>query len=736
MTLLCLSMALASTAMAGDGQADTAGSANASTRVLEQMRALRRDDPAAALALGEAHGAGTSFASDEDVALALELVDAAAALGQHARVIQIGTALRTQATLDTEQRLRLLRRLNASIWFARDQARIAELESDLARLVESSDAGIPGEAELWRQLAASYYLMGARDEALRLARFTLSRAPQTPNLTSYATQQIVSAILAQQGHLPEAIEALLEAERIGKALERPEDPALLHNFTGLFVYAKDWPRAIDYASRALALLDANPGAHRLPRESVLNNLGSAYEGMGDLERAEAAYREALEAVRANDQPAGSTLNNLAHVLRLRGKTREALSMLRDAADAMEAAGDTVNTAVVWSNLGATLDELGERQAAADAYARSYALFQDADTVPKRLELYPRMIDNLEALGRHREALALMREFKETSDAFVSVESNQRIAELESAIDLARKESELAELERDKAARQIAFAQLEAREHRQRLIGYGLFAGLITLAILAALKIRESRYRQRINQALERKNAEIEAQHRDLEKLNDTIRRHSEEDALTGLHNRRFVHAFLDRIGGAHAQARRQDHAPTPVLIALLDIDHFKRVNDEHGHEAGDHALMHFGEILRGCAGPTDVVARWGGEEFLWIAPDASLRDAPRLFQRMRERLRQQPLLLQTGTLPLSLSMGYTLFPLWQGQGGDWSLSLRIADAALYRAKNGGRDRCVGFAANGPGPALDDLAAGLTWVDGDELEAHGWLLRIEEDSPSS
>lgn len=706
------------------------------TEVLEQVRALNRDDPAAALESGLAHWSSTTPITGERIELGLELVDAAAALGQNAQVVEIGSLLRTQARLDTRQRVRLLRRLNGAVWVARDAPRVAELEDDLNQLIDTSSTPIPEAMELWRQLAASYYLMGARDHALRVAEQALARGPAEPSMARYGLWQVVSASHAQQGHLPQAIEALIEAERIHKALDQPEDPALLHNFTGLFIYAKDWPRAIDYGQRALALLDANPGRYRLTRESVLNNLGSAHEGMGAIDQAEVFYRQALEAMSAKGlPPSGGLLNNLAHILRLQGKTREALAMLREAAATLESAGDVANSAVAWSNIGATLVELDDRHAAADAFSRSYELFGQSDTVPKRLELYPRKIDNLDALGRHREALALMREFKQTSDDFTSVESNQRIAELESAIDLARKESELVELERDRAAQQIAFAQLQAREQHQRLIGYGMLAALLMLAILATLKIRESRYRQRINHALELKNAEIEAQHRDLEALNATIRRQSEEDALTGLHNRRFVHGFLDRISALQATTRHQGDAPAPVLIALLDIDHFKRVNDEHGHDAGDHALMHVGEILRGCTGPSDVVARWGGEEFLWIGTDTSLHDAARMFQRVRERLAQQPLLLQTGTLPLTLSMGVTLFPLWPDQGSDWSLSLRIADAALYRAKNGGRDRWVGFTATQHAPAADELAAGLTWVDVDELETHGWLVRVEEGESS-
>ncbi|GGZ60551.1 hypothetical protein GCM10008101_13090 [Lysobacter xinjiangensis] len=694
--------------------------------VLATVKVLRKSDPAKALAIGEPVWAA---ATDKNavVELGLELGDAAVAARNEAKAVEIGSALREHAVLTPEQQVRLLKALNGAIWSTKDAKRIAALEADLARLEKTLPADAANVPELWRQLAASYMKMQALDDASRVARLALSKVRKHPDLVEYNANQIIFITAAQQGRMPEAVAAMLEVERVGKALGKPEDPALLHNATGLFNYMQDWPKAVAYGERAVKAWDAKPKPG-LARAEVLNNLGAAYMGAGQRERAEAVYREALASARANGQPVGVSLNNIADVLQQTGRQREALPLLAEAAAEFERDGSIPEAAIVYSNIGANHADLGQRAAAASAFARSLALFKQSDNVPRRLELYPRMIDNLDAQGRHREALALMREFKAANDDFVNVESKTRIGELESAVALARKEGELAQSERDRAAQQARLTALEAASQHQRLMGYGLIAALLLLGALALVKMRESRFRKRTNLELERRNAETLSQHRELEKLNATIRRQSEEDALTGLHNRRYAQDWCARLAATQAEARANGQRIEPVLVMLLDIDHFKRINDVHGHEAGDHALLHFSDVLRSCARGSDLLVRWGGEEFLWVCPNTSASEAAALFERVREQLRAQPLVRASGTVTLTVSAGVSLFPLWPGRVGDWSLSLRVADAALYRAKREGRDRWVGL---GPGRmAAFDACQPEASIEA--LEAQGCLARLGND----
>ncbi len=158
------------------------------------------------------------------------------------------------------------------------------------------------------------------------------------------------------------------------------------------------------------------------------------------------------------------------------------------------------------------------------------------------------------------------------------------------------------------------------------------------------------------------------------------RRHREEartDALTGLLNRR---ALFDRFGAAEL--------PVGTAVLMFDIDHFKRINDRHGHAGGDAALLHFGTILRQNTGNLDAVARIGGEEFCAILRPMTIDHAKALAERIRADFEAHPAHLLSEPIPATVSIGIAT----SGAGESFSSVLQRADDALYRAKDNGRNR--------------------------------------------
>ncbi len=692
---------------------------DAQSDVVAQVKALLDRDPAAAMRLGEPYWQAGPPEGDR-IALGLLLLQAAEALKLDQKVVDIGERL-DKATLSPLQRMHVAAYLTAHIAVTRDASKLKALQDELAGLERQLPDQRETMARLWRQLAAAYYQINNVDEAQRLARIAVSKVPRHPDKVDYDANQIIAIAYIRQGKMPDAIESMLAADRAGKALGMPDDPNLLQNFTGLFVYTKDWPKVIAYGKRALA---AKPSVRS--RVSILVDIAAAHAEQDDVGEAQATYAQALALARANHLPTASILNDLGDMLQKHGHPDQALPLFREAVAAFERTGNKLDAAVAYSNLGATLVDLGQRKAAARAFERSLASFAVSDDVNTRLELYPRMVDNLEALGRYREALALMREFKKTSDQHVTVESNTRVAKLQSVIELERQKRELADAARKQAAQTVRLDLLQAHEQRQRLLDYVMLGALVLLALVTLIKIRESRMRRRLNLELKQKNAQVRAQHRDLAILNETILRQSEEDALTGLRNRRFGQAWLEQTTADQGEAQRQGRRVTPALLMLLDIDHFKRINDTYGHEAGDQALMHFADVLRDCSRQSDVLIRWGGEEFLWVCPNTPLSEAPVLLARLREESLRQPLKLKGNLVQLTVSMGVCAFPLWPDQSGDWVQYLRVADAALYRAKVLGRDRWVGFASGIPPVA--GLQGNIA-----ELIASGALVQLDGDT---
>lgn len=212
--------------------------------------------------------------------------------------------------------------------------------------------------------------------------------------------------------------------------------------------------------------------------------------------------------------------------------------------------------------------------------------------------------------------------------------------------------------------------------------------LALVAISVADYSRTQREIRRLNRDLQQ---EVAARTRALEGMVDRLREFSYQDPLTGLKNRRHFDEIL-----AHeaATARRHD---TPLALVMVDIDHFKRFNDQHGHEAGDAVLAAVGALLREHFRDADVVCRLGGEEFVVIMPGASAAMAEARIRGLLHGIRECRFRHRDTELDgITLSCGIAAWP----EHTDDPLALtRLADEALYRAKHRGRDRSEIYAVS-------------------------------------
>ena len=156
-----------------------------------------------------------------------------------------------------------------------------------------------------------------------------------------------------------------------------------------------------------------------------------------------------------------------------------------------------------------------------------------------------------------------------------------------------------------------------------------------------------------------------------------------EDALTGAQNRRAMDAVLAR------EVARSLRTGSRLSVAMIDIDHFKRVNDDHGHDAGDKLLLHTTMIAKSVLRDADVLIRYGGEEFLIILPDSDTKGAEFVLNRLKQVINKSPLIYESQKISITFSGG--IAQLKTGENGQ-ALVLR-ADSALYAAKHAGRN-CV------------------------------------------
>jgi diguanylate cyclase (GGDEF)-like protein len=170
-------------------------------------------------------------------------------------------------------------------------------------------------------------------------------------------------------------------------------------------------------------------------------------------------------------------------------------------------------------------------------------------------------------------------------------------------------------------------------------------------------------------------------------LQDRLRESSLRDPMTGLYTRRYLDDLAEKLGAGSARRGRR------AALVMCDLDDFKRVNDTYGHDVGDEVLRQTARLLLGSVRASDVLMRYGGEEFLLVLLDVEEGEAMRVAEHVRERVHLDRIEVPAGVLRRTLSAGVSEFPT---DASDLSRCITLADHALYRAKQLGRNRTVRF----------------------------------------
>jgi len=282
---------------------------------------------------------------------------------------------------------------------------------------------------------------------------------------------------------------------------------------------------------------------------------------------------------------------------------------------------------------------------------------------------------------------------QTGDAQGAVSAHTRWRKLEAgrALEVQRVMAGThARFESERRARELAWLKADSelkdaqlRQHDLRLQLGGLL-GVVLVLSSAALLVLQRRVR-RVNQALQSSNRQLQSM--------------SESDALTGLANRRHFQSAV--AGFLH------DGGLAGTLY-LLDMDRFKQVNDAHGHAAGDAALVQTAHRLRGAVGASDLVVRWGGEEFVVLVPPLDAAAAQATAQRLLSAVGGTPVQHAGESVVVTVSIGFASFPLPpDGAPMSWERAIDLVDTAMYLAKAHGRNRACGVLSL---PAGGDRAA--------------------------
>ena len=540
-------------------------------------------------------------------------------------------------------------------------------------LVDTGEQVASARRELLFDMIRAAQLLSRRDEvewAIKRLR-ELEQKPGGAGAEAYAL--LAEATLEfQDGRHPAALEAALQA---GDQLRDAEEPLLrLRGASGLCEVLTDTghaDRAEGDCTRAEALADTVGLAYERARVQNLRLAQRFFQGrfeeaVAHGERAQALAQEAGLATFASLMD-----DNLARLLLELGRAEEALQRSRRALAAEEASGRREHAALSHANVARALMQLGRLQEAVTAAERSVAEGRDLLSDAVLGSSLPVLIDALEAAGQSAGALAASREYVEWLEGHSTARTLQALAELEARYAAAEREREIEALRQQglikalelKASR-AEFERSQESLQRQRLASGFVLLGALSVLVVAALLWRLLRQQR--------------AQAAELARLACT-------DPLTGLDNRRALFERFERVCREPASESAQ-----PGLL-VLDLDHFKRINDRYGHPVGDAVLRDLAELLRRESPAAARVARIGGEEFAVLLDDDSLASARALAERILQSAREyRSNQVEAQGLRLSLSAGLAL----RREGETPEQLYRRADQALYRAKEAGRDRLV------------------------------------------
>lgn len=319
----------------------------------------------------------------------------------------------------------------------------------------------------------------------------------------------------------------------------------------------------------------------------------------------------------------------------------------------------------------------------------------------------------EKMGDYKKALEHYKKLYNDSMELTRTTNSEKVLELQKIYESERKQREIDQLNQKNL---LNHSELKAQRTIITLTAF--LAGIIAIGLFF----------------LYNRNKAIAAANTKLDELNGRLKQQALRDPLTNLHNRRFIGEMQDKLVSTVMRRKNHDEQKNKIGLVLLDIDHFKMINDQYGHDVGDQVLIRVSNDLVKNLRDGDIAARWGGEEFLVILFDTNIEGVRAFCDRILALRSSSPIQLAETTGKVTMSMGYTLIPLGEDSRGNlsWNESVKLIDKLLYIAKDNGRNQAVSLTLARAELSTETKQLLLNsdkHVDYELLKEHGVLLEF-------
>ena len=582
---------------------------------------------------------------------------------------------------------------------------------------EARAGSVQDKAEMLAQLCVAYMNVGRHDKAIATCEELIAFGRQVKDNAALAKGLVrMGYIMYAQKELARSHELIWEAERLANTTDDVELRVRV-GVSSSESYAEDgnFPRALEKAESILAYTRQHGGPVHLV--IVLNSMARLYGRVREYDKGFDALAEATEAAKKTNSPGrmatlkateyglaidtgqmgralkaqmlalelqrkigarklvARSLVNLADCYLKMRDYRNATSYSLRAIEAAQQVNDDVALATARVNLGQTYLSTGHIADGKRSFEAGLATYEKTGDKPELQTVLAEYGEALERAGDLAGAVQAYHRERTLSNELFEMRRQKAMLELQEKYDADKKQRQIELLEREN---QVKSVEIDNRRLQQRV--WWLLAVVMALvAVVVGLLYRKVRH---ANAQLFLKNQELKQQ--------------SVRDPLTGLYNRRH---FQDFMRGHRAIDQRGAGTSGEEMVSalfLLDVDHFKHINDTWGHGAGDAVLIKIAESLREILRETDMIVRWGGEEFLAFLPAIPESGLDEVARRLLNGISETSVDFQGTTLTVNVSIGYAPYPLAPGgKQLPWERAVNLVDMALYMAKGHGRNRAYG-----------------------------------------
>ncbi|MEL4177325.1 GGDEF domain-containing protein [Roseateles sp. PN1] len=625
--------------------------------------------PTGASQLQQGQVASSAFKqpADADLLREIEAVERLAT-SNYARSEALLSELQARSAPGSAERLQILTMRGEQAAGQKNQQLAEQMLSALRTWPEGPGRGLAEMAHSFLQ-AKLLSEKGERQQAIRtmaaLPAFLDSQMPKPMLQRFYLFLALEKADVGDfDGSIAAGLEALKVADRMGQSWRRAVNLAQL---SSLCANAQQFERSQQLADEALleAMKDPDP----VLLYSVHNSRAIAFTERHDLEQASQASAQVIANARqvGSDRLLALALANSADVMLKMGRYADAIKAAEEALPLALSSHDQVAELVArynigFGNIGLKRVEEGRREV-----LQAIALENKAGSVSGAASGWLELGGYLDRAGDASGAIAAYLQHRRWSDEAFREDTRKTMLEADARYDDERRSKALDLLGRDN--------NLKAERLRARDLQLKLWAAVGACVVLSSVLLGLAYQRiRKTNQALARSNEALKIQ--------------SERDPLTGLANRRHFQAVIQRGEG---------QPQFSGALFLIDIDHFKRINDVFGHAAGDAVLIEVAKRLTAALRELDLVVRWGGEEFLILVAAHEATDAKLLAQRLLDLIASQPIKHGRDSIHVTASIGFASLPVQpHGLLPSWERAIDLVDTAMYMAKAHGRNKAYGI----------------------------------------